>query len=217
MIKDIEWVLERLKSKNIPGSALGAADSFYFLPSPLKRGVLGSAQACHASGVTKGPRPWQISDTPKAGHCPATRSFRYRLPLSESTFVEDTAEFRNVKRCKPVSVLHRGSVNMSRGSPCRCRHGSKRKDPTLGCRRNRVFLRPFQIGNSWQRKSVGMWGPKRLAHSDVQRDSIVPASRIRPGAYQRACLMTTHCSPNDHRRVAVSPRHTFRHSTTRPK
>ena len=127
---------------------------------------------------------------------------------------------RGVRRCetgKPGSVLHRGSVNMSRGSPCRCGHGSKRKDPTLGCRRNRVFLRPFQIGNSWQRKSVGMWGPKRLAHSDVQHDSIVPASRIRPGAYQRACLMTTHCSPNDHRRVAVGLRHTFRHPTGRSK
>ena len=80
---------------------------------------------------------------------------------------------------------------MSRGSPCRCGHGSKRKDPTLGCRRNRVFLRPFQIGNSWQRKSVGMWGPKRLAHSDVQRDSIVPASRIRPGAFHTSM-------PDDH-------------------
>ena len=151
--------------KNIPGSALGAADSFEFLPSPLKRGVLGSAQACHASGVTKGPRPWQISDTPKAGHCLPRKDF-----LTPATILQIhiRGRHRGVRRCgtgKPGSVLHRGSVNMSRGSPCRCGHGSKRKDPTLGCRRNRVFLRPFQIGNSFGRASPLACGVQSGLHT----------------------------------------------------
>ena len=48
---------------------------------------------------------------------------------------------RGVRRCesgKPVSVPHRGSVNMSRVVPAGADTAASANDPTLGCRRNRV-------------------------------------------------------------------------------
>ena len=76
---------------------------------------------------------------------------------------------RGVRRCesgKPVSVPHRGSVNMSRVVPAGADTAASANDPTLGCRRNRVPS-PLQNRQPSAQVFVDMWGPGKTVYTQV--------------------------------------------------